>query len=236
MPCAQDNPLIRKKISRGLLVNPKSSCYEEFFRLTRRNNFRQAEKELSLAEFYQQTLTENPRDNFQLGHREEQAHLFRRTGFNPERTNRGEDYGQMCLWRKNFNRRRQHFRRTVKDCRVFSTGRQSTIYMVNESVAACAQTVKNLSPNPKPIIICNDLPRLKIGNAVTNGRTFFLRKMFEGRKILSGIAPIGRTNDDRISTLSSAERTLLNSAPAKQHWPAFKERKSAANIRQTPKS
>ena len=33
------------------------------------------------------------------------------------------------------------------------------IYMVNESVAACAEAVKNFSPNLKPIIICHDLPR-----------------------------------------------------------------------------
>lgn len=33
------------------------------------------------------------------------------------------------------------------------------IYMVNESVAACAEAVKNFSQKPKPIIICHDLPR-----------------------------------------------------------------------------
>lgn len=33
------------------------------------------------------------------------------------------------------------------------------IYMVNESVAACAEAVKNLSLKKKPIIICHDLPR-----------------------------------------------------------------------------
>ena len=33
------------------------------------------------------------------------------------------------------------------------------IYMVNESVAACAEAVKNFYQKPKPIIICHDLPR-----------------------------------------------------------------------------
>lgn len=35
----------------------------------------------------------------------------------------------------------------------------SGIYMVNESVAACAEAIKNLSLSKKPIVVCHDLPR-----------------------------------------------------------------------------
>ena len=153
--CAQDNPLIREKISElKIPVITFNSDIEE----SRRVCFvgQDLVRSGRIAAEIMVKCVCNEKILIVVGNMKFSAHRQRLQGF----LDRMAEYNRAkenFIVVESFN----EYSRTLRlvEENLHANEKIRGIYMVNESVAACAQAVKNLSPKPKPIIICHDLPR-----------------------------------------------------------------------------
>ena len=157
--CAQDSPLIREKIAqladKKIPVITFNSDIEE----SRRVCFVGQDLIRSgriAAEIMIKCIPHDAQILIIVGNLKFFAHRQRLQGF----FDRIQEHGvakRNLITVESFNEYNQTLRLVSEN---LSNNKQiGGIYMANESVAACAEAVKNLSSDKKPIIICHDLSR-----------------------------------------------------------------------------
>ena len=152
--CAQDNPLIREKLAElKIPVITFNSDIEN----SRRVCFVRQDLVRS-GRIAAEIMVKCVRDGKILvvvGNLKYSAHRQRLQGFFDRMTEHGRPQ-ENFITAESFNEYSRTLRIVEENLKATQI---SGIYMVNESVAACAEAVKNFSPLLKPIIICHDLSR-----------------------------------------------------------------------------
>lgn len=204
--CAQDNPLIREKIS-GLkipvitfnsdIAYNKRVCFvgQDLVRSGR-----------IAAEIMVKCVPPDDKILVIVGNLKFSAHRQRLQGFFDRMTEHGRDEGNF-ITAESFNEYSRTLRIVEENLR--NAPQIRGIYMVNESVAACAEAVKILSPKPKPIIICHDLPR-STKALLKSGELDFALEQDIYSQGLKSLLLMKRILIDADNTVSNQEFTQIN--------------------------
>ena len=157
--CAQDYPLIREKISqladKKIPVITFNSDLEESRRLCFVGQDLIRSGRIA-AEIMVKCVPHDEQILIIVGNLNFSAHKQRLKGFFDRITEHSIDKKNIIMV-QSFNEYNLTLRVVSENLR--NNAHIRGIYMANDSVAACAEAVKNLSPKPKPIIICHDLSR-----------------------------------------------------------------------------
>ena len=156
--CAQDFPLIREKISELAAARIPVITFNSDIENSKRICFvgQDLRRSGRIAAEIMVKCVPVGKILVVVGNLKFSAHKQRLQGFFDRMTEHGLDEKNF-ITAESFNEYSITLRIVTENLRADSKIRG--IYMANESVAACAEAVKNFSPTKKPIIICHDLPR-----------------------------------------------------------------------------
>ena len=156
--CAQDNSLIREKITELAAKDIPTITFNSDIADSKRVCFvgQDLVRSGRIAAQIMIKCVPNGKILIVVGNLKFSAHRQRLEGFFERMTECGFSRSDFTVV-ESFNKYSRTLRVVKEKFREDES--LSGIYMVNESVAACAEAIKNLSLSKKPIVVCHDLPR-----------------------------------------------------------------------------